>query len=70
MALRSGSLEECGQLDAALYWPVKCHWEPLPEAGGGEDLFRTVEIIPFLRSVLEPRFLSCCQERPELRTWP
>lgn len=56
MALRSGSLEECGQLDAALYWPVKCHWEPLPEAGGGEGHFRTVEIIPFLLSVLEPRF--------------
>ena len=70
MALRSDSLEECGQLDAALYWPVKCHWEPLPEAGGGEDLFRTVEIIPFLRSVLDPHFLSCCQERRELRTWP
>ena len=32
------------------------------EAGGGEGHFRTVEIIPFLRSVLEPRFLSCCQE--------
>lgn len=70
MALRSGSLEECGQLDAALYWPVKCHWEPLPEAGGGEGHFRTVEIIPFLLSILEPRFLSCCQERPELRAWP
>lgn len=66
VALQKDSLEQCGQLDADPYWPMKCDWEPLPEAGRVGGHLRTVENIPFLLSILGPCFLPCCQESWEL----